>query len=84
MSTLTEEPTINSAELNTDSTNSVTSQVLMIEDIQKLLPHRYPFLLVDRIIDFVQINLPQELKMSLLMNPSFKVIFLKDRSCLVY
>jgi 3-hydroxyacyl-[acyl-carrier-protein] dehydratase len=53
MSTLTEEPTLTSAELNTDSTNSVTSQVLMIEDIQKLLPHRYPFLLVDRIIDFV-------------------------------
>jgi len=53
MSILTEEPTIDSAELNTDSANSVTSQILMIEDIQKLLPHRYPFLLVDRIINFV-------------------------------
>ncbi len=29
------------------------SKVLMIEEIQKLLPHRYPFLLVDRIIDYV-------------------------------
>ena len=53
MSILTEEPTIDIAELNTDSANSVTSQILMIEDIQKLLPHRYPFLLVDRIINFV-------------------------------
>lgn len=26
--------------------------VLTIEDIHKLLPHRYPFLLVDRIIDY--------------------------------
>lgn len=27
--------------------------VLTVEDIQKLLPHRYPFLLVDRIVDYV-------------------------------
>jgi 3-hydroxyacyl-[acyl-carrier-protein] dehydratase len=27
--------------------------VLTVEEIQKLLPHRYPFALVDRIIDFV-------------------------------
>jgi 3-hydroxyacyl-[acyl-carrier-protein] dehydratase len=53
MSILTEEPTINSSELNTDGENNTPSQILMIEDIQKLLPHRYPFLLVDRIIDFV-------------------------------
>ena len=53
MSILTEEPTINSSELNTDGENSTPSRILMIEDIQKLLPHRYPFLLVDRIIDFV-------------------------------
>ncbi len=26
---------------------------IAIEEIQKLLPHRYPFLLVDRIIDYV-------------------------------
>lgn len=53
MSILTEEPSINSSELNTDGEDSNPSQILMIEDIQKLLPHRYPFLLVDRIIDFV-------------------------------
>jgi 3-hydroxyacyl-[acyl-carrier-protein] dehydratase len=53
MSILTEEPSINSSELNTDGENNTPSQILMIEDIQKLLPHRYPFLLVDRIINFV-------------------------------
>lgn len=26
---------------------------ILIEEIQKLLPHRYPFLLIDRIIDYV-------------------------------
>jgi 3-hydroxyacyl-[acyl-carrier-protein] dehydratase len=53
MSTLTEEPALNSSELNTDEENTIPNQILMIEDIQKLLPHRYPFLLVDRIINFV-------------------------------
>ncbi|MBM0742943.1 3-hydroxyacyl-ACP dehydratase FabZ [Phormidium sp. CLA17] len=44
------------AQLETDtSTNAVASgtTVLSLEDIQKLLPHRYPFALVDRIIDYV-------------------------------
>lgn len=27
--------------------------ILTVEDIQKLLPHRYPFLLVDRIVEYV-------------------------------
>ena len=53
MSILTEEPSTNSSELNTDGEDSNPSQILMIEDIQKLLPHRYPFLLVDRIVNFV-------------------------------
>lgn len=55
MSTLIEESSINIPDLDTDTDdiNVPTSKILMIEDIQKLLPHRYPFLLVDRIIDFV-------------------------------
>ncbi|MBD2177625.1 3-hydroxyacyl-ACP dehydratase FabZ [Pseudanabaena sp. FACHB-1998] len=57
MSTLTEETTINTSNLNSEpavaTAESEASKILMIEDIQKLLPHRYPFLLVDRIIDFV-------------------------------
>ncbi|MFN6069133.1 MAG: 3-hydroxyacyl-[acyl-carrier-protein] dehydratase FabZ, partial [Pseudanabaena sp.] len=53
MSTVTEETKIVNPEPNADSDNVAPSQILMIEDIQKLLPHRYPFLLVDRIVDFV-------------------------------
>ncbi|WP_245915934.1 3-hydroxyacyl-ACP dehydratase FabZ [Merismopedia glauca] len=32
---------------------TATKEVLNVEDIQKLLPHRYPFALVDRIIDYI-------------------------------
>jgi len=53
MSILTEETIIDSPDLNADGAISPPSKIMMIEDIQKLLPHRYPFLLVDRIIDFV-------------------------------
>jgi 3-hydroxyacyl-[acyl-carrier-protein] dehydratase len=65
MSTLTEENPTNSADLkinldadvnadpNGEEVNGNPSKIFMIEEIQKLLPHRYPFLLVDRIIDFV-------------------------------
>lgn len=49
-----------SANLEADaSTNTVASgatsgaTILSLEDIQKLLPHRYPFALVDRIIDYL-------------------------------
>ena len=54
MSTITEP---NSQEVNTSSEDNVNTQTikttLTIEEIQELLPHRYPFLLVDRIIDYV-------------------------------
>ncbi len=30
-----------------------TKSILAVEEIQKLLPHRYPFLLVDRIVEYV-------------------------------
>jgi 3-hydroxyacyl-[acyl-carrier-protein] dehydratase len=46
MSTITES--------NSPSSNPQTIKTtLSIEEIQELLPHRYPFLLVDRIIDYV-------------------------------
>ncbi|MUG97949.1 3-hydroxyacyl-ACP dehydratase FabZ [Scytonema sp. UIC 10036] len=36
------------------TTNKTDSQVIFtVEDIHKLLPHRYPFALVDRIIDYL-------------------------------
>ncbi|HEY9302521.1 MAG TPA: 3-hydroxyacyl-ACP dehydratase FabZ [Phormidium sp.] len=35
------------------ASSTVIKKVFSIEEIQNLLPHRYPFLLVDRIIDYV-------------------------------
>ncbi len=39
----------------TDDQNSkpATEPIFKLEEIQKLLPHRYPFALVDRILEFV-------------------------------
>ncbi len=47
MSTITES---NSPSASNSQTIKTT---FSIEEIQELLPHRYPFLLVDRIIDYV-------------------------------
>ena len=45
---------VNSASHQSDSVALKTTEpVLMAEDIQKLLPHRYPFLLIDRVIEYV-------------------------------
>ncbi len=38
--------------MTTDS-ETVNSQILTVEQIQELLPHRYPFALVDRILEYV-------------------------------
>jgi 3-hydroxyacyl-[acyl-carrier-protein] dehydratase len=38
---------------NETTSTSGTKAIFTIEEIQKLLPHRYPFALVDRIIDYV-------------------------------
>ncbi|HEY9644784.1 MAG TPA: 3-hydroxyacyl-ACP dehydratase FabZ [Chroococcidiopsis sp.] len=57
MSTLTEVHTHTDsvqAESAPESINAAPHKtVFSLEDIQKLLPHRYPFALVDRIIEFV-------------------------------
>lgn len=50
MSTIAE---TNSTEVNTSLEPEVIKTTFSIEEIQELLPHRYPFLLVDRIIDYV-------------------------------
>lgn len=36
-----------------ETPNSQTQTILTVEEIHKLLPHRYPFALVDRIIEYV-------------------------------
>ncbi|MBE9212500.1 3-hydroxyacyl-ACP dehydratase FabZ [Plectonema cf. radiosum LEGE 06105] len=38
---------------DSSTTNSERKTIFTVEEIQKLLPHRYPFALVDRIIDYV-------------------------------
>ncbi|AFZ04290.1 3-hydroxyacyl-ACP dehydratase FabZ [Calothrix sp. PCC 6303] len=54
MSTVTE---VNTAKVSESESNSLqpteVKKTFNIEEIQKLLPHRYPFALVDKIIDFV-------------------------------
>jgi 3-hydroxyacyl-[acyl-carrier-protein] dehydratase len=57
MSTLTDANTTNTA--NTEPVQTPNGQVaavkpiLTVEQIQQLLPHRYPFALVDRIIEYI-------------------------------
>jgi 3-hydroxyacyl-[acyl-carrier-protein] dehydratase len=58
MSTLTEVNTINNANSESVQTEngqdySIVKSTLTVEEIQKLLPHRYPFALVDKIINYV-------------------------------
>jgi 3-hydroxyacyl-[acyl-carrier-protein] dehydratase len=61
MSTLTEVNSTDSAapvartqeSVKSDTIESTPKAILTVEEIQKLLPHRYPFALVDRIIDYV-------------------------------
>lgn len=65
MSTLTDLNTSDTSNLTTELTSKVAENVeqeksasaaktiLTTEEIHKLLPHRYPFALVDRIIDYV-------------------------------
>jgi 3-hydroxyacyl-[acyl-carrier-protein] dehydratase len=50
MSTLTDDA---AAVVDPSNTDERTPHIITIEEIQKLLPHRYPILLVDRIIDYV-------------------------------
>ncbi|MEO0405810.1 MAG: 3-hydroxyacyl-ACP dehydratase FabZ [Cyanobacteria bacterium P01_A01_bin.135] len=38
---------------NDDNGKSAEKSVLPVEEIHKLLPHRYPFALVDRIVDYI-------------------------------
>lgn len=58
MSTLTEVNTINTADSESVQTenerdSAIVKSTFTVEEIQKLLPHRYPFALVDKIIDYV-------------------------------
>jgi 3-hydroxyacyl-[acyl-carrier-protein] dehydratase len=54
MSIMTDVSTANSADARQESDHSLSvKKIFSVEEIQDLLPHRYPFALVDRIIDYV-------------------------------
>lgn len=58
--------------------------MLTADQIQKILPHRYPFLLVDRITEIEEGKRAVGIKTFLSMNHSSPVIFLVIQSCRVY
>lgn len=53
MSTIDATSEVTQSPAQNSDTGEGTMTILTIEDIQKLLPHRYPFALVDRIIEYV-------------------------------
>lgn len=62
---------------STDNAKLSTSQpshkpIFTLEDIQKILPHRYPFALVDRIIEYIPSQLAVGLKNVTFNEPFFQ------------
>ena len=56
---------------------------LSIEDIKKLIPHRYPFLLIDKLIDIVPQKSAVGVKNVTFNENFFKVISSQCQLCLV-
>lgn len=56
----------------TEDPSAVAASVLTIEDIHRLLPHRYPFSLVDRIIKYVPEKLAVGIKNVTFNEPHFQ------------
>jgi len=74
MSTLID---VNTHDDSTDNANpnqseSSTKTVFTVEDIHKILPHRYPFALVDRIIEYVPGKLAVGIKNVTFNEPYFQ------------
>ncbi len=75
MSTLTENSpnTLISEEISVDGAIAPRKKTIFtLEEIQKLLPHRYPFALVDRIIDYVPDKLAVGIKNVTFNEPHFQ------------
>lgn len=73
MATLTDHQiTTTHPEANAESEASSVSQTLATEDIHRLLPHRYPFALVDRIIQYVPGELAVGIKNVTFNEPHFQ------------
>ncbi|MCE2983717.1 MAG: hypothetical protein LW832_09160 [Parachlamydia sp.] len=59
-----------------------TLKTLDINQILQVLPHRYPFLLVDRVLEIdLEKGYVLAQKMSVSMNPSFKATFHRHLLC---
>lgn len=58
---------------------TTNTHTLQIEEILELLPHRFPFLLVDRVLDFEEGRFLRAVKMSLSMSHSPRAISLENR-----
>ncbi len=56
---------------------TTNTHTLQIEEILELLPHRFPFLLVDRVLDFEEGRFLRAVKMSLSMSHSSRAISLE-------
>jgi len=74
MSTLTDINTDNASSTNPQQSNINPSNkvVFTLEEIQKILPHRYPFALVDRIIEYVPGKLAVGIKNVTFNEPFFQ------------
>ncbi len=57
------------------------THTLHIEEILELLPHRYPFLLVDRVLDFEEGRFLRAVKNVSVNEPFFQGHFLVSRFC---
>lgn len=60
------------------------THTLHIEEILELLPHRYPFLLVDRVLDFEEGRFLRAVKNVSVNEPFFQGHFLVSLSSRVY
>ena len=58
---------------------TTNTHTLQIEEILELLPHRFPFLLVDRVLDFEEGRFLRAVKMSLSMSHSSRGHFPENR-----
>ncbi|MBK1987710.1 3-hydroxyacyl-ACP dehydratase FabZ [Sphaerospermopsis aphanizomenoides BCCUSP55] len=75
MSTLTQANSTNVTASEEDHQEANTPEIkttFTVEEIQQLLPHRYPFLLVDRIIDYVPGKLAVGVKNVSFNEPQFQ------------
>jgi 3-hydroxyacyl-[acyl-carrier-protein] dehydratase len=66
------QPSEKQAIANPTAPNSEVKSTLSIEEIHRLLPHRYPFSLVDRIIDYVPGKLAVGIKNVTFNEPHFQ------------